>query len=102
MACVEVNCHELLADAGGGGAHERTAVALEAAFDAASAVGPALLYLRRFDALCAAPAGDGPGSGGAPGSRLARALRKARRRVRVRERRQKARRRKRREADATT
>ena len=52
------------------------AVALEAAFDAASAVGPALLYLRRFDALCAAPAGDGPGSGGAPGSRLARALRK--------------------------
>ena len=76
LACVEVNCHELLADAGGGGAHERTAVALEAAFDAASAVGPALLYLRRFDALCAAPAGDGPGSGGAPGSRLARALRK--------------------------
>ena len=74
LACVEVNCHELLADAGGGGAHERTAVALEAAFDAASAVGPALLYLRRFDALCAAPAGDGPGSGGAPGSRLARAL----------------------------
>ena len=77
LACVEVNCHELLADAGGGGAHERTAVALEAAFDAASAVGPALLYLRRFDALCAAPAGEGgPGSGGAPGSRLARALRK--------------------------
>jgi len=76
LACVEVNCHEMLADAGGGGAHERTAVALEAAFDAASAVGPALLYLRRFDALCAAPAGDGPGSGGAPGSRLARALRK--------------------------
>ena len=71
---MEVNCHELLADAEAA-ARERTAVALEAAFDAASAVGPALLYLRRFDALCAAPAGTAPARGGTR-LQLARALRK--------------------------
>ena len=73
LAAVEVNCHELLADAGGGGAGTaQTVAALEAAFDAAGELGPALLYLRRFDALCAASAGDG----GDGGNRLARALRK--------------------------
>ena len=72
LARVEVNCHEILADAGGGGSGDRVVVALEAAFDAAAAVGPALLYLRRFDALCASPGGDGE----AGATRLARALRK--------------------------
>ena len=72
LARVEVNCHEMLADAGGGGSGDRVIVALEAAFDAAAAVGPALLYLRRFDALCASPGGDGE----ACATRLARALRK--------------------------
>ena len=72
LARVEVNCHEMLADAGGGGSGDRVIVALEAAFDAAAAVGPALLYLRRFDALCASPGGDGE----AGATRLARALRK--------------------------
>ena len=72
LAIVEVNCFELLADAGGGGAPARTVSALEAAFDAAGGVGPALLYLRRFDALCAAR-GDDAGDGG---NGLARALRK--------------------------
>ena len=70
LARVEVNCHEMLADAGGGGSGDRVIVALEAAFDAAAAVGPALLYLRRFDALCASPGGDGE----AGATRLARAL----------------------------
>ena len=72
LARVEVNCHEILADAGGGGSGDRVVVALEAAFDAAAAVGPALLYLRRFDALCASPGRDCE----AGATRLARALRK--------------------------
>ena len=59
------SCHELVATSGGP-AH--FASALRRAFETAARTAPAVLYLRRFGALCAAAAGgDGGGSGGGQG-----------------------------------
>ena len=63
-AFVCVSCHELIAEGG----ERRLASAVAAAFDAAAAHAPAVLYLRRFGALAAAAGlhatGGGVGGGG--------------------------------------
>ena len=82
-AFVCVSCHELVAEGG----DRRLASALAAAFDAAAAHGPAVLYLRRFGALASAVGvhssggggggGEVAGVGGAATSAVAQALRRA-------------------------
>ena len=82
-AFVCVSCHELVAEGG----NRRLASVLAAAFDAAAAHGPAVLYLRRFGALASAVGvhssggggggGEVAGVGGAATSAVAQALRRA-------------------------
>ena len=82
-AFVCVSCHELVAEGG----DRRLASAVAAAFDAAAAHGPAVLYLRRFGALASAVGvhssggggggGEVAGVGGAATSAVAQALRRA-------------------------
>ena len=63
-AFVPVSCHELVAEGG----ERRLAAAVDAAFEAAAAHAPVVLYLRRFGALAgAASASGGGGGGGGPG-----------------------------------
>ena len=68
-AFVCVSCHELIAEGG----ERRLAGAVAAAFDAAAAHAPAVLYLRRFGAIAAAAGlhSSGGGGGGGGGGEVA-------------------------------
>jgi len=59
-AFVSISCHELVAEGG----EKRLATAIGAAFEAAAAHAPAVLYMRRFGALAAAAGAAAGGSGG--------------------------------------